>query len=307
VILCVCPSPAVDLTYQVESLLPGATNRVTEVAHRPGGKAVNVARVLHTLGAEVTVLAPLDGPTGAQLAGDLAALDLTVESVPAGVPTRRTITVVESVGRHPTVLSEPARVERWPDLAARYTELVPRAHTVVISGSMPAGVPDGALAELVATARAHARPVVVDTSGPALTEALAARPTIVKPNAHELTDLTGEHHPHVAAARLARHHGVIVVASLGADGLIAVDGDTAWHARPAGRLDGNPTGAGDALVAGIALGLAGGHALPDLLAEAVALSAASVLQPHAGDIDPAHVAELRSGVVIARLEEDGSR
>lgn len=294
-----------DVTYHVATLALGATNRVTTVAHRPGGKAINVARVLSTLGEQVTVLAPLCGPTGAQISGGLTELGIPVEVVPTEAPTRCTVTVVDATGAA-TVLAEPARADAWPDLTARFTALLARAEAVVISGSLPLDAPSDALAVLVEQAHAHRCPVVVDTSGPALAAVLSARPTLVKPNANELTELTGDTDPHRAATRLAREHGIGVVASLGPDGLVAVDEHGAWRARPARQLDGNPTGAGDALVAALARGLSNNHPLPDVLADAVALSAAAVLQPLAGDIDLADVDEQRRGVVVTRFGMDGA-
>ncbi len=304
-ILCVCPSPAVDVTYHLDSLEVGATNRVGDVAHRPGGKAINVARVLATLGEPVTVLAPLHGATGAQVADGLTELGIPVEVVPTAEPTRRTVTIVDA-GGGATVLSEPARVSGWTELVVRFTTLVARVQVVVISGSLPADAPPDALAELVGHSHAHGRPVVVDTSGPALASAVSARPTLVKPNADELAALTGDSDPRYAAARLARLHQIGVVASLGPGGLIAVDGRGAWQARPARPLAGNPTGAGDAVVAALARGLSRNDDLPDVLAEAVAVSAAAVLQPHAGDIDLDDVVAQRHGVVVEELRTDGA-
>lgn len=303
-ILCVCPSPAVDVTYHLETLTLGATNRVGSVAHRPGGKAINVARVLATVDEQVTVLAPLHGATGAEVTAALAELGIPVEAVPASVPTRRTVTIVDAAGTA-TVLSEPARIGNWSGLATRFAALVPSAQAVAISGSLPVDAPPDALAGLVEQAHAHRRPVVVDTSGPALAAVLSARPTLVKPNAHELAELTGDADPRDAAAHLARTHGVTVVASLGPDGLVAVDSRGAWHARPARPLDGNPTGAGDAVVAALARGLSHNEALPDMLAEAVALSAAAVLQPHAGHVHPDDIDLQRAGVVVSELSTDG--
>src|SRR5205823_2717079 len=72
-ILCVAPSPAWDVTYGVDRFREHATNRAHTVSARAGGKAVNVARVLHALGEEVTVVAPVGGPSGELFAADLSA------------------------------------------------------------------------------------------------------------------------------------------------------------------------------------------------------------------------------------------
>lgn len=298
-ILCVAPSPAIDVTYEVAGLTLGGTNRVTRVIERPGGKAVNVARVLTILGEPAMVLAPVAGDTGARFGAELAALGVPAELVDAGHPTRRTLAIVDQRTGDATMLSEPARVGDWTALTDRFAGLLPLADVVVISGSLPAGVPGDAVAALV---RAADRPVVVDTSGDALAQAVAAAPAIVKPNADELAALTGVRDPLAAVAALVATTSSTVVASLGADGLIAARQGHAWRARPAAALRGNPTGAGDALVAGLARGLVAGQALPDMLADAVALSAAAVLAPYAGEVDPAEVAAQRAGVRVEALE-----
>ncbi|HEX9623007.1 MAG TPA: PfkB family carbohydrate kinase [Streptosporangiaceae bacterium] len=86
-----------------------------------------------------------------------------------------------------------------------------------------------------------------------------------------------------AARELARGGAEFVVVSLGAAGLLAVTGEGSWLARPGERVDGNPTGAGDAVVAGLADGLMRGLGWPALLRQAVALGAATVAAAVAGE------------------------
>lgn len=308
-ILCVCLSPAIDVTYHVDRLNTGGTTRVRTVTERPGGKAVNVARVLHRLGEEVLLVAPAGGETGLELARGLAASGLPATLVANGRATRRTVTVVEHPGDEATVLVEPAVLDCWPELLAAVGEAVVGADVLVVSGSVPDGVPPEGIAALVALGREHGLPVLVDTHGPALGSALAAGATVVKPNQHELASLTGDDDPVRAARGLAELHGAVVVASLGERGAVVASPDGAWEASPGAVLAGNPTGAGDALVAGLARGLARDHAAlraPGAwLADAVALSAAAVLSPVAGDVDPDHHEAQLTGVVVRSL--DGAR
>lgn len=74
-----------------------------------------------------------------------------------------------------------------------------------------------------------------------------------------------------------------------------------WRARPARLLRGNPTGAGDALVAALALGLARGHSLPEMLRAGIGASAAAVLAPVAGEIDLAAARELAATATVHPL------
>jgi tagatose 6-phosphate kinase len=296
VILCLCLSPAVDVTYHVERLRPGTTVRVGTVAERPGGKAVNVSRVLHALGEDATLVAPVGGDTGEQFRHALSTIGLTSQLVPNGSATRRTVTVVDADG-HATCLVEPAAIDCWPDLLEVVNRSLTGARALVISGSLPVGVPDKGLTDLVGSARAHQVPVVVDTHGPSLLEALAAGSDVVKPNAEELAHVAGGGEPLRAARGLVDRHGSSVVVSLGSAGILAATPDGSWEARPGATVTGNPTGAGDALVAGFARGLARDRKVmahpEDVLRDAVALSVAAVHAATAGELDPTvYAAEL---------------
>ena len=304
-ILCVCLSPAVDVTYHVDRMAQGATVRVGTVAERAGGKGVNVGRVLHGLGEPVLVLAPAGGGTGEELRARLAEADLPSLLVPSGIPTRRTVTVVEDHG-HPTSFVEPAAIDCWPELLDSLPDALSDARVVVLSGSAPAGVPAGGLADLVGAARHRGVAVVADTHGPALLEVLAAGADVVKPNADELAQVSYGGDPVRAARALADRHGAVVVASLGSAGVLAATRTELWEARPAATVIGNPTGAGDALVAGLARGIAHDPQAmehpAEVLRDAVALSVAAVHAPTAGDVDPALHARELEGVVVRPVE-----
>lgn len=279
-ILTVTPNAALDVTYHVPTLRPGAAHRVTDVAVRAGGKGVNVARVLHALGHE-TLVTGLAG--GREIQDDLAAAGIAERLVSVTTPARRTVTVVSGDGAA-TAFNEqgpPVATRDWERLAAVFPTLADRAEVVVLSGSLPPGLPADAYARLIG---ATTTPVVLDASGPALLGGVPAGPRLVKPNAEELAEATGTGDPLAGAASLRARGAGAVVASLGPDGLVAVTGEGVWRARSRPRT-GNPTGAGDACVAALAAGLAAGADWPVVLADAVALSAAAVACPLAGDVD----------------------
>jgi tagatose 6-phosphate kinase len=141
-----------------------------------------------------------------------------------------------------------------------------------------------------AVARLAARdiPVIADTSGEPLRRA-APYAWAVKPNADELAAVTGTDDP-VAGARMPGARTVVV--SLGAEGLLAVTGEEVHRVPPPQVVTGNPTGAGDAVVAALAAGA--GSPWPDLLGDAAALSAAAVLAPLAGSYDSAAYERFRA-------------
>lgn len=256
-ILTVTLNPAIDVTYHVDALTPGATHRVSRVDERLGGKGVNVASVLSQLGEPVLATGLLrGGPHG---------------FTPIAAAPRRTVVVTD--GRDATGFWEPGPVvtqEEWDTFTADFAALAASARVVVLSGSLPGGLPDHAYASLIGLARSAGCHTILDTSGAALTQGMHGGPDVVKPNTAER-----EHLPTIEG------NHTVVVESHGADGLRALG----WRARPPRHIEGNPTGAGDACVAALARGLLHGTAWPQLLRDAVALSAAAVASPVAGHVD----------------------
>ncbi|MFF1638868.1 1-phosphofructokinase family hexose kinase [Streptomyces sp. NPDC058246] len=288
-ILTVTLNTALDITYRVRSLRPHSSHRVTEVSERPGGKGLNVARVLAALGHEVTVTGFTGGATGRAVQDQLTDTTGMVDAlIPVTGSTRRTIAVVDATTGDTTQLNEPGpeiTPAEWAAFQEAYEHLLRSASAVALCGSLPPGVPVGAYAHLIRAARASAVPVLLDTSGEPLRRGIAARPDIVKPNTDELAELTGSHDPSQATREARRRGAHTVVASLGAEGLLAVNADGRWRATPPRRVPGNPTGAGDSAVAGLLSGLVEHLPWPDRLARAVAPSTATVLSPVAGEFD----------------------
>ncbi|WP_328865983.1 1-phosphofructokinase family hexose kinase [Streptomyces sp. NBC_00304] len=305
-ILTVTLNTALDLTYGVPALVPHASHRVTDLSERPGGKGINVARVLTALGHDTVVTGFAGGATGSvlrQLLADLPAgrASLTDALVPVAGDTRRTLAVVDGTTGDTTQFNEPGphvTADEWTAFLRSYEKLLTGADAVALCGSLPPGIHVGAYAELIRPARAAGVPVLLDTSGEPLRRGIAARPDLIKPNADELAQLTGSREP-ARATRDARRRGAhTVIASLGPDGMLAVTPDGSWRASPPAAVKGNPTGAGDSAVAGLLSSLVEGLSWPDRLRRAVALSTATVLAPTAGDFDRAAYEELLPRVAI---------
>ncbi|WP_141205634.1 1-phosphofructokinase family hexose kinase [Streptomyces griseorubiginosus] len=301
-ILTVTLNTALDITYRVRSLRPHTSHRVTEVVERPGGKGLNVARVLAALGHEVTVTGFTGGATGRTVQDALTAVPGLADAlVPVTGATRRTIAVVDERSGDTTQLNEPGptvTAAEWSAFQEAYEDLVPSVSAVALCGSLPPGVPVGAYAALIRTAKAAGVPVLLDTSGEALRRGVAARPDIVKPNADELAELTGSHDPLRATQDTRRRGARAVVASLGRSGLLAATPEGRWRATPPAPVHGNPTGAGDAVVAGLLSALVENLPWPDRLTRATALAAATVMTDTAGDFDQAAYEGLLERVTV---------
>jgi tagatose 6-phosphate kinase len=296
VILTVTCNPALDVTHRVGRLEPGAVHRVRAAHARPGGKGVNVAWVLHQLGEHVFAV----GLADADFADAVEASGLPSRFLPALDATRRTVAVVEDDGRT-TSLWEPggsATPSAADDLAALVDELLAEASVLVVSGSLPPGVPDDLPAQLARLAAARGAPAVLDVDGAALHRAAdSASGAVLVPNHAELAGLLpGD--PVEAAHALAASTGSPVLVTLGSAGAVAVTADGSWCARPPEQVVGNPTGAGDAVAAAVARGVATGRPWTEILADAVALGAAAVRAPVAGEVDVAAYARWRDAVEV---------
>lgn len=317
-ILVVALNPALDVTHRVGYADWAGVNRPASVQAGPGGKGVNVARVLHALGADVLLTGLAGGHTGNEVTSALRATGVPAAFAETAGETRRTFAVVDTGRGETAIFNEPgppvSRAEHETFLAL-FAGILPGSSAVVLSGSLPPGLPAGSYARLITMAAAAGVPALLDTSGEPLLLGAAAGPAIVKPNLAELSAVAGQALPWTrvrdhasvtavaaAAAELRERGAAAVVVTLGADGLLAVTGEGAWLARPL-PVTGNPTGAGDAAAAALAHGLVTGSAWPERVAQAAALGAAAVAAPVAGEFAPADYDRALAGVRVCPVGE----
>jgi 1-phosphofructokinase family hexose kinase len=312
----VCLNPALDITHHVPAVDWAGVNRPAMVAARPGGKGLNVARTLLALGVDVLVMGLAGGLTGDGVTAALGELGVPAAFHRISGETRRTFTVVDGERGGAAVFSEPGPrigAGEFGEFAVVYQQGLGGCSAVVLSGSLPPGLPASSYATLIELATAAGVPAVLDTHGPALRAGVAARPAIVKPNLAELETLTGralangrgaDRRAVAGAARELRAAGArAVVATLGGEGLLAVTEEGSWRVRPPAVVAGNATGAGDAVAAGLAHGLALGRPWAERLRHAVALGAATAAAPVAGEFDPADYTSALAGVAVRPYEE----
>ena len=312
-ILVVALNPALDITHHVPGVDWTGTNRAAAVETRPGGKGLNVARTLQAIGAKVTVTGLAGGAAGEEVAAGLAAAGVAAAFTRIRGQTRRTFAVVDTERNDAALFNEPGALVEPADYAkflVRYEQELNGSRAVVLSGSLPPGLGPDTYAELAASSAAAGVPVVLDAHGEALARGAAAGPAIVKPNLAELEALAGRSlsgadgadvEAVAEAARQLRVSGPgAVVVSLGAEGLWAVTGDGSWQAVPPEPVAGNPIGAGDAVVAGLAHGLVLNRPWDERLRHAVALGTASAAAPVAGEFSHAQYVELLPGVKVRR-------
>jgi tagatose 6-phosphate kinase len=308
-VLCVTLNAALDVTYAAGALVPGDVNRVEHVHTHAGGKGVNVARLLHGWGRAATVLGFSGGPVGTDIVASLDEAGLSHHLVPCAESSRRTITVVSGSDGTSTGFYESGptiSAPEWEAFRGVYEQELATSRLVVLSGSLPPGVAGDAYRQLTAAARERGLPVVVDVHGKPLLHALDAGPTVVTPNETELAEAVGLARPiplevaAEAARRLVTEGAERVVVTLGPRGLIGADEAGIWVVTTP-PVNGNPAGAGDAVVAVIVDSELSGRAWPEALHRAAATAAAAVRAPAAGAVDPDDVADLWEHVEVREI------
>lgn len=301
-------NPALDLSTTTEHLEHTHKMRCAAMLRHPGGGGINVARVLHRLGAEVQAWHLSGGVTGAHTCQLLAAEGVAMHALPIAGTTRENLSVVETQSGNeyrfvlpgPTVLAD-----EWQDCLAQLKTQTPR--WLVVSGSLPPGVPDDFYARLVQQVRdsGNACRVVIDTQGPALVAALQAGVSLVKPSLRELRELTGAALTDAAQWRAAAsalvHSGQaeMVALSAGEHGAVLATRDGVWQASalPVAATRGT-TGAGDCFLAALIWAVDQGETPAEALRWGVAAGSAALLAAGSALAEASEVRRLHTQVVV---------
>ncbi|MCX7938318.1 MAG: 1-phosphofructokinase family hexose kinase [Thermoflexales bacterium] len=283
-LLTVTPNTAIDRILRVPRLVPNRTLRSQPAVISPAGKGVCASLVAAALGYPTVALGFVAGEDGRRFVAQLRQRGVHTDFVEVEGEMRWNVVILgEEDQTHTTITAEALRVrpEHICALREKFAAHLSEARCVVLGGSVPAGVSPTLSAELVVEAKERGLPVVLDASGEVLRHGARAAPTWVKPNREELELLSGQPvHTLADALHAARrvHHmfGSNVLASLGAEGALAITATGAWRALPLPVPLANPAGAGDAMVAGLAMGLAKGWPLEESLRWAIAAASATV-------------------------------
>jgi 1-phosphofructokinase len=287
-IVTVTLNPAIDLTVALAGLTPGQVHRAQAAETNAGGKGVNVAGCVADWGAAVTATGVLGAGNDAAFVRLFADKGIVDRFVRAEGDTRTNIKIADTATGETTDVNMPGLKVDAATLAAVDAVLdaeVGPDTLAVLSGSLPAGAPETAWAAMIARLDRRGARVLLDTSGAPLARALAAPagelPFAIKPNRLELEAWAGVALPDAAAlvatARRLIGRGVALVAvSLGEDGAVFVTADEALVARLPPIRTLSTVGAGDAMVAGLATGLADNLPLADLARRAVAFATAKL-------------------------------
>jgi 1-phosphofructokinase len=280
-------NPALDHTIHLPQFQAGEVNRVQQQRIDPGGKGINVAKVIRALGYPVAVTGFL-GQDNSKVFNEYfqrqAINNFFVEVTGAA---RVNIKIVDDHSGQVTEINFPGLTSTCADLA-QLTGVIRRLageqQWFVISGSLPQGLPDTIYRQLIELLKEQRVKVLLDSSGLALREGIKAMPDAIKPNLEELSQLMGkplEKESEITKAIAELLAGGIkqVIVTLGSQGAIIADKDQTLRVRPPAVIAKSTVGAGDALVAGFVVGQTQGLSLAECARLGTAAASASVIQP----------------------------
>lgn len=249
-------SPAIDYVVHLEELIPGATNRSEKEEYYFGGKGINVSIILKELGIDSKALGFVSGFTGYALEDGLREEGIHTDFVhlASGI-TRINIKIKSAEETEINGQGAIASKEDFDKLVEKLSKLA-KDDILVLSGSIPAALPQDTYTRLLGIVNQKEVLVILDAAGELLLSALPQRPFLVKPNIDELKDLFGEEvRPLEGAKRLQVLGARNVIVSLGSKGavLLTEEGDIHTCGTCNGQVL-NTVGSGDSMVAGFVAG-----------------------------------------------------
>ncbi|MCI8376125.1 MAG: 1-phosphofructokinase [Lachnospiraceae bacterium] len=279
-------NPALDKTVEIPSLTVDSVNRITTMRTDPGGKGINVSKVIQKLGSESIAAGILGGDTGRAICSALEAMKIKTGFWFVEGETRTNLKVIDPVNHTNTDLNEPGVTVSEEILNGLLKELllkVSKGDIVILSGSLPKGAPKDTYATWVKACKKAGAKVILDADGELLAEGLKASPYLIKPNNHELSALMGEKldtpkELEKAARSLMKNHGIEkIVISMGGAGALYITEEETIYAEGLKVPVKSTVGAGDSVVAALAVSEESGKSMEDTVRLSTATGAANVM------------------------------
>ncbi len=281
-------NPCIDKTVTVDGFEIGATNRSLSYEKEVCGKGINTAVVIHNIGYDVISLG-FEYESGGSVSSSLYQRGIKFDLVKVAGELRTNIKIYDRKSGITTELNEKGgevSAEREAEVINKILTTVNKGDVFVMGGSVPLGVSNDIYYSLITELKALGVYTILDAEGELLSHGIKAKPDLIKPNRDELSDLLGRQIKSVGDAVSAAKELCIsgvgaVCVSLGKEGAVLVSCEKTYHAF--NKLDSSEikgtVGAGDSMVAGLAIGLSNGSLNKDALIMGSALSAGSISLP----------------------------
>lgn len=307
-ILTVTLNPSIDRRYFVEDFKQDMVFRAKEVQYTPGGKGLNVSRVIRIFKEPVIATGFLGGLSGQFIEEKLEELEIESQFMEIGNNTRSCIAILSNNGSQTEVLEPGPEISKneLDSFYKTYSELMDKCKVVCASGSIPRNTPKEVYKELIKIAKDKNKKFILDTSGEALKEGIKGSPYMIKPNKEELEAIIGhpierEEELIKGLKTLAKYDIELIVVSLGAKGSIIYYNDGIYKVIVPEIGVINPVGSGDSMVAGVAVGLVKNYDFEKMVKLASACGTANVMEKETGKVDIDNVEKLMEDIIVEKI------
>lgn len=279
-------NPALDKTVQISEMTIDRVNRISSMRTDPGGKGINVSKVIQKLGGNSIATGILGGSTGEKIQTALHAIDIKSDFLFSDGETRTNLKIVDPVLHTNTDVNEPGLTvseELLEELLQKLCKKLTAEDIVILSGSLPKGAPKDTYKVWGNACRKAGAKVILDADGDLLASGLEASPYMIKPNNHEISRLFGKtlDSPQElcdAAQTLMKQYSIEkTVVSMGSAGALYVTKDQTLYAEGLKVPVGSTVGAGDSVVAALAFAEERGLSLEETVRLSTATGAANVM------------------------------
>lgn len=278
-------NPALDKTVEIPGMALDTVNRITEMRTDPGGKGINVSKVIAKLGGESCAVGILGGESGKMLEKLLEGEPFATRFRFVEGQTRTNLKIIDRKGHTNTDINEPGLTVTAAELDALLRELLAELRPgdiVVLAGSLPKGAPQDTYRSWTAACKKAGARVFLDADGALLAEGIKAAPHLIKPNDGELSRLAGKKletlEELTAEGRKLLERGIErVVISLGGRGALYLRKGSTIYAEGLRVPVGSTVGAGDSVVAALAYVEAQGLSEEEAVRLSTAAGAANVM------------------------------
>lgn len=280
-------NPAIDGACEAQKVGPTHKIRTRNDRYNPGGGGINVARVVQRLGGKALAVYMAGGATGGVMDSLLDDHQIDRRRIDIAGHTRISLNVHERTsgleyrfvpeGPEVSAAEVQACIDAVNDISCDY---------LVISGSLPRGIPIDLYARLAVMAAKRGARVVLDTSGPALGTALkGGNIFLVKPSRGEMEKLVSRPLPiisdieNAAIDLIQAERCENIVVTLGHEGAVLVHKGGAFRLPALPVNTSSAVGAGDSFVGGMVFALASGSSMDEAFRLGLAAATATVLSP----------------------------
>lgn len=304
-ILTITLNPSIDRRYFINGFKEGKMYRAKDVQYTPGGKGLNVAKVIKSFNEPVMATGFLGGRSGRHIEEMLDSMNICHNFIPINGETRSSLTILSDDGSQTEVL------ERGPSISGEevlefyelYRDIIKDSEIICASGSLPQGLPADIYRDLIMMAKEQDKKFFLDTKGEALKIGIEASPFLVKSNRDELESLIGcmltSQEDIIRGARYILENGVkmVIIPMEKAGSMVFYDGYSYRVKVPNIKVV-NPVGSGDSMMAGFVVSLLRNYDFEYLLKVAAACGTANAMEAEAGKVDMHNMKRIMNEIQI---------